>query len=367
MMIRSSKVLALTVLLSLVACVSAGTRSTDAASADQKQATQAQRPPANTIPTFEVDSTWPKDLPPNWTWRRPTEPQSDVLGINVDSRDHVWITHRGQIVEYDTDGKLLKVLPRPGEQGQYTTIHGMYLDHKGNMWTTAREEHQVLKLSLDGKVLLAIGENRVTAGSNDTLHMGRPAEVYVDAQTNELYVADGYTNHRVVVFDAETGKYLRHWGAYGKRPDDAARDRAVAGEFAKVTQFQVPHGITGSRDGLIYLADRTNSRIQVFRRNGEYVTEGFTRTGTGGAFSVALSPDPGQEFVYVTDGTQHRIWIFRRSSMEVVGQFSSEGRAPGQVGRPHNITTDSRGNIYVAEADPGRRAQKFVFKGYVPR
>ncbi len=333
----------------------------------QAQPSQAARPPANMIPSFVVDSAWPKDLPPNWTWRRRTEPQSDVLGINADSRDHIWITHRSQIAEYNADGTLIKVLNRPGDPGQFTTIHGMYLDHKGNMWTTAREEHQVLKLTLDGKVLLAIGEHKVTAGSNDTLHLGRPAEVYVDAQTNELYVADGYTNHRVIVFDAETGKYLRHWGAYGKRPDDSARDRPIPNDFAKVTQFNVPHGITGSKDGLIYLADRTNSRVQVFKRNGEYVTEGFTRTGTGGAFSVALSHDPGQEFVYVTDGTGHQIWILRRSTMQVEGKFSREGSAAGEVGRPHNITTDSKGNIYVAEADPGRRAQKFIFKGWVPK
>ena len=115
---------------------------------------------------------------------------------------------------------------------------------------------------------------------------------------------------------------------------------------------------------MIYLADRTNSRVQVFKRTGEFVKECVTRPGSGGAFSVALSHDPEQEFVYVTDGTQHRIWILRRSSMEVVGQFAHEGREPGEFGCPHNITVDGIGNIYVAEADPGRRTQKFTFKGW---
>jgi DNA-binding beta-propeller fold protein YncE len=297
-----------------------------------------------------------------------------VLGINADRNDHVWVTNRSLIAEYDPAGNLLQVLQKPLPPGQtaaagqpqptYSTIHGMYLDHKGFLWTTVRDEHQILKMTRDGKIVFALGKYKQTAGSLDSTTMGRPAEVYVDETTNELYTVDGYTNHRVMVYDAETGKLLRFWGAYGKKPDDAARDRPVAGQNAAVSQLNVPHGITGSRDGLIYVADRTNSRIQVFKRSGEYVTEGFTRTGTGGAFSVALSPDPAQEFVYVTDGTGHTIWIMRRSTMAVVGQFSKEGRAPGEVGRPHNITVDSHGDIYLAEGAPGQRAQKFVFKGW---
>jgi DNA-binding beta-propeller fold protein YncE len=337
----------------------------------------ALKPPPGAVPRFELDPTWPKTLPPTWTWRDTTVRGSDVLGIHADARDHVWISNRGQIAEYDPTGNLIKVLDRPappipppaaGEQPRgYSAIHGMYLDHKGFLWTTGRDEHQILKIAQDGKLVMALGVFGQTAGSLDSTRLGRPAEVYVDEQTNELYAVDGYTNHRVVVFDAETGKLLRFWGAYGKRPDDAARDRPVAGQNAAVTQLNVPHGITGSRDGLIYAADRTNSRIQVFKRNGEFVKEAFTRTGTGGAFSVALSPDQAQEFVYVTDGTGHRIVIMRRSTMEVIGQFSREGRAPGEVARPHNITVDSQGNIYVAEAAPGQRAQKFLFKGWMPK
>jgi DNA-binding beta-propeller fold protein YncE len=186
--------------------------------------------------------------------------------------------------------------------------------------------------------------------------MGRPAEVYVDPVTDELFVADGYTNHRVVVFDAETGEYLRHWGANGEAPFDGPRAEAPR------LQFRVPHGIVGSRDGKIYLADRTNSRVQEFDRSGKFLQEGVTRQGQGGAFSVALSPDPQQEWVYVTDGTEHRVWILRRSDMRVVGQFGREGFEPGEFGRPHNITVDSNGNIYVAEASPGQRAQRFVMQ-----
>ncbi|MBI4521178.1 MAG: hypothetical protein HY701_10095 [Gemmatimonadetes bacterium] len=319
------------------------------------------------VPSFAVDPTWPKTLPETWTWRQPEARQSDVLGINADAQDHVWVTTRGEIAEYDPQGNLLQVWsPRSANPG-FTTIHGLFLDHNGFLWTTAREQHQVLKFTRDGRLVLSIGKFNETAGSNDAERMGRPAEVYVDPQTNELFVADGYTNRRVVVYDAATGRYLRHWGAYGNRPDDNARNRPSDTDPSPAPAFAVPHGITGSRDGFIYLADRTNSRVQVFERSGKFVRERVIRPGTGGAFSVALSPDPQQEFVYVPDGTQHRIWILRRRDMEVVGQFSREGRQPGELGRPHNITVDTRGNIYVSEADPGRRAQKFTPRGVAGR
>jgi len=327
-----------------------------------------QETSAGRVPLFEVDTSWPETLPPTWTWRQPEESQSDVLGINADRGGHVWVTNRGIVAEFDPQGKLLQHWDARVQPGQ-TTIHGLYVDHNDFVWTTARDQHQILKFTRDGKHLLTIGTFGETGGSANTALLGRPAEVYVDEATNELFVVDGYTNRRVIVFDAATGRYLRHWGAYGRIPDDEAGDRPVAGEFAAVSQLSVPHGIAGSRDGLIYVADRTNSRIQVFRRNGEFVQEAFTRRGTGGAFSVALSMDPAQEFVYVTDGTEHRVWILRRSDMSVIGQFGQLGGGAGEVGRPHNITVDPSGNVYVSEGSPpntafGRRAQKFAFKGF---
>ena len=319
--------------------------------------------PAREVPAFEVDASWPLALPETWVWRQRDLPQSDVLGINADGQDHVWVTHRGLVAEYDPQGNLLQTWNARPEGSGFTTIHGMFVDHNGFVWTTAREQHQVLKFTKAGKLVLAIGKFGETAGSHDTERMGRPAEIYVDPETNELFVADGYTNRRVIVFDAATGRYLRHWGAYGKQPDDSARARPSDTDPTPAPQFQTPHGITGSRDGLIYVSDRTNSRVQVFRRNGEFVMERVIRPGAGGAFSVALSRDPRQELVFVADGTEHRVWILRRDGMEVVGQFSREGSGPGELGRPHNITVDSQGNVYVSEADPGRRAQKFVPRG----
>jgi DNA-binding beta-propeller fold protein YncE len=243
----------------------------------------------------------------------------------------------------------------------------MWIDKEGFVWTTGRENHVVLKFTHDGQLAQVIGTYDVTNGSDDHDAMGRPAEIWYDDATHELFVADGYTNHRVVVYDGLTGRYLRHWGADGKPPCDLPRDQCPN------LQYSTPHGIVGSRDGLIYVSDRQNSRVQVFDHMGNFKMQGITREGTGGAFSVALSPDPQQRFVYVTDGTQHRVWILRRSDMQVLGSFSEAGHLPGQMGRPHNITVDSKGNIYVSEGDPpelgnlvGQRAQKFVLKSMPP-
>ncbi len=311
---------------------------------------------ASTPPTFKVDTSWPQSLPAGWNWDHgPDTRSSDVLGIRADAQDHIWVTSRGTVAVYDPDGKLLQSWSAQ-ENRKYTTIHGIWRDHDGNIWTTGREQHVVLEFTPTGKLIKSIGIYNETRGSDDKETMGRPAEVYVDPATYELFVADGYTNHRVVVFDAATGRYLRHWGANGEAPFDGPREQAPR------LQYRVPHGIVGSRDGKIYLADRTNSRVQEFDRSGNFLQEGITRQGRGGAFSVALSPDPQQEWVYVTDGTEHRVWILRRSDMEVVGQFGREGFGPGELGRPHNITVDSNGNIYVAEASPGQRAQKFVMQ-----
>jgi DNA-binding beta-propeller fold protein YncE len=255
-------------------------------------------------------------------------------------------------------------------------------------------------------VSLVIGKFNETGGSNDTTLMGRPAEIWVDPADNEVFVADGYGNRRVVVFDGASGKYLRHWGAYGKRPEDPARrgggggGGAAGGAPAAQTvpaeppqQFSVPHGIVGSRDGLIYLADRANNRIQVFRQNGEYVAERILRPrcgaqekatwtpkrpcGTEATFSLGFSHDGPQTYLYSADGGSHFITVLRRKDLEIVDEFGGPGVGPGQLGRPHNLSVDPSGNIFVAEAagpqvkhpttgadvEAGYRAQKFTFKG----
>ena len=342
---------ALVVLLALLGCGPAP---------EAGEALEAAAAPdfTNGVPSFEADMGWPASMPEGFEW-------GQVLGINADAQGHVWVTTRGQVAEFDPEGNPVQVWSARGPEGQWSVIHGLFVDHNDFVWSNAREQHQILKFTRDGELVMTIGTLDETGGSNDPNLLGRPAELYVEPTTNELFVVDGYSNRRVIVYDAETGEYLRHWGAYGEVPDDEARNRLSEDDPTPALQFAVVHGITGSHDGLIYVGDRTNSRVQVFRHDGEYVTERVIREGNGAAFSVALSHDPEQTFLYVADGTEHRIWILRRETMEVVGQFAREGSGPGELGRPHNLTADSRGNIYVAEADPGMRGQKFEFKGLV--
>ena len=329
------------------------------------------------LPSFEADVSWPI-LPPDFEW-------GQVIGIATDSHGHVWTSSRSEIAEWDRNGTLVQSWSARGPEGNWSVVHGLFIDHNDFVWTNARESNLTLKFSRDGQHLMTIGRFDETGGSNDTELMGRPAEIWVDPLDNEVFVADGYANRRVIVFDGETGEYLRHWGAYGERPDDAYRPAPTVGEPSR--QFRTPHGIAGSRDGSIYVADRANNRIQVFRQDGAFVNEKILRQrcapedqpevpecGREAAFSVGFSSDDAQTYLYVADGGSHVIVVLRRSDLEKVDEFGGPGTGSGQLGRPHNLAVDLDGNLFVAEAagpwivDPARgdsvqagfRPQKFT-------
>lgn len=342
---------------------------------------------APSVPSFKPEPGFFK-LPADFKW-------GQVIGIFADSRGHVWTSSSGRIAEWDANGKMVQSWDARGPDGKWSTIHGLFVDHNGFVWTNARESNLTVKFSRDGKPLLVIGKFDQTGGSNDTTLMGRPSEIWVDPADNEVFVADGYGNRRIIVFDGATGKYLRHWGAYGKRPEDPPAGAAGAAGAEQVpaappVQFRTPHGIVGSRDGLIYLSDRANNRIQVFRQNGEFVREKILRPrcgaqekatwtpkrpcGNEATFSVGFSPDAAQTYLYSADGGSHFITVLRRSDLEIVSEFGGPGVGPGQLGRPHNLSVDPQGNIFVAEAagpevkhpttgatvQAGFRAQKFA-------
>jgi len=351
-----------------------------------------QAAPLKGVPQFAADPKWPV-LPADFTW-------GQVIGIFADSKGHVWTSSRGRISEWDPQGKLVQSWDARGPDGKWNTIHGLFVDHNGFVWTNARESNLTVKFTRTGQVALVIGRFDQTGGSNDTTLMGRPSEIWVDAADNEVFVADGYGNRRVIVFDGASGKYLRHWGAYGRRPEDQGASGAGGAGGANDTvpaappqQLRVPHGIVGSRDGMIYVADRANNRIQVFRQNGEFVREKILRPrcgaqekatwtpkrpcGNEATFSLGFSHDGPQTYIYSADGGSHVITVLRRSDLEVVSEFAGPGVATGQLGRPHNLTVDPAGNIFVAEAagpevkhpvtgatvEAGFRAQKFTFTG----
>ena len=335
------------------------------------------------MPRFEVDPFWPDPLPNNWTL-------GAVAGVHVDAQDHVWIVQRPNsltdaeiwlttnqavccapapsIIEFDQEGTLVQAWGGPGVGFDWPENgHGIFVDHTDSVWTAGngRNDSHVLKFTRDGRFLLQIGRPGMNdTGSNSHEHFNRPAQVVVDQSTNEAYVADGYGNRRVVVFDADTGAYKRHWGAYGERPDDAAPN-APTYEGPLARQFNTLHGVQVAKDGLVYVADRRNNRIQVFQKDGTFVKEGpiarETR-GFGVAYELAFSADPGQQFIYVADGTNNRIWIVARASLDVLGYFGQRGRYAGQFHHSHSLAVDSLGNVYVGETQ-GKRLQKFTFQG----
>lgn len=361
--------------------------------------------PAATLPAapaqagesrYQVDASWPKRLPNNWI-------VGQVSGLAVDLQDHIWIIHRPAsltpeeaaaaqnppaamccvpappIIEFDGDGNVVQAWGGPGAGYDWFQLeHGIHVDAQGNVWVGGNgdSDNHVVKFSRDGKFLLQIGQAGRRLGSNDTATLGGPAAVEVDAAANEVYIADGYKNKRIVVFDATTGAYKRHWGAYGGTPVDGPlvppTEQTLNGEpYDPATppsrQFRGPvHGVALSTDGLVYVTDRMGNRVQVFRKDGTYVAEVLIRPETrslGTAWDVALSRDPEQRWLTVSDGSNHVVWLLDRKTLTIEEPFGSGGRNAGQFGWVHNLDIDSKGNVYTAEVETGKRVQKFARVG----
>ena len=253
----------------------------------------------------------------------------------------------------------------PGEGYRWPdSEHGIFIDHLDNVWLggSGGDDAHILKFTRDGEFLLQIGRHGQGEGSNDLANFGQPAEIDVDPETNEVYIADGYGNRRVAVFDADTGEYKRHWGAYGNRPTDEAY--SYDPDAPPSQQFGRPvHCATLSDDGLVYVCDRVNDRIQVFERDGTFLNEvviaGRTR-GFGSAFDVDFSPDGDQSVLYNIDGMNQKVWLIDRSSLEILGSFGFGGHMAGGFTAAHSLAVDSSGNIYVGETLEGKRVQRFV-------
>ena len=329
------------------------------------------------VPQFRVDPFWASELPNNWIL-------GQVSGLAVDNQDHVWIVHRPRtldarqrgeegmccvpappVIEFDPNGNVMRSWGGPSDSYEWPqSEHGIHVDHQDNVWIggNGSGDAHVLKFTADGEFLLQIGRAGQSTGSNDTENLGRPASIEVDPTASEVYIADGYGNRRLIVFDSSTGEYRRLWGAYGEQPDDMDLP-AYDPTSEPIRHFRSPvHGIAIASDGLVYVADRTNNRIQVFQKNGQFVTEAFVRPetlGSGSVSGVTLSQDGDQQWLFVPDGTNNVVWIVDRSSLEVVDYFGRLGKNAGQFYRLHNLAIDSRGNLYTTEVNVGQRLQKF--------
>ena len=336
-------------------------------------------------PLFEVDPLWPKPLPNHWLLGM-------TIGVWVDEQDHVWIIHRGAptlhdneraldlkvgecctaappVLVFDMAGNLVRAWGGPGIGYEWPeSNHGVHVDYKGNVWIggNGAKDAQVLKFTRDGKFLMQMGHSGKNAGSNDLENFGRVAKIWVDAKTNEAYIADGYLNKRVAVLDADTGKMKRYWGAYGNKPDDANLGKYDP-KAAPTQQFRNPvHCVERSNDGLVYVCDRANDRVQVFRPDGSFVKEAFfakETLGSGSAWDIAFSKDAEQRYIFLADGTNEKVRVIDRNSLQEITNFGDGGRQPGQFYGVHSIAADSKGNLYTTETYEGKRVQRFVYKG----
>jgi len=363
------------------------------------QATQA--------PRFETDPFWPKAMPSNWLLGM-------TIGVGISADDHVWIIHRGNdpgqlpptelavrkegaprvgeccsaappVLEFDAAGNLVGSWGGQPKDNSYDwpeSNHGIVVDHKGFVWIGGNggSDAHILKFTRDGKFVAQYGKKNArlkeggapgakpnfVANSMDMNNFGRVAKIFIDPKANEGYVADGYFNHRVAVIDLDNGKIKRFWGAYGNPPtDDNLGPYDPAAPIAK--QFRTPvHCAERANDGLVYVCDRPNDRLQIFTSEGKFVKEVWVAKDTradGSVWDVAFSKDPQQRFLYMADGVNEHVRVFNRQSMEELYNFGYGGRQPGMFLGVHSIAVDSKGNIYTTETYTGRRLQKFTFKG----
>lgn len=367
------------------------------------------------IPAFEPDPWWPKQLPNNWIL-------GNISGVHVDSKDQIWVMQRANtrpldmaddysargfgeccqpapsVVVFDQAGNVVKawggqnlkpiVVAETGSIFQtpegldWPREHGIFVDHKGNVWTGADlGGYTVTKFTNDGKLIWQKGSGaRASKGNMDPEVFSGTSGIFVDPTTNEAFLADGYGNKRVAVLDADTGAMKRIWGPYGvPNPPEVPRAQLPGAGSKVLYDPNAPpsklwgdtlHCIELSRDGLVYVCDRSNNRIQVFKKDGTFVKEGFVKTQTkslGSTFDVAFSQDAAQKFMYVADGSNHQVHILVRDTLEHVGSFSHGGRGPGELGLAHVIASDSKGNVYVGETINRNRIQRFKYTGMSKR
>ena len=338
------------------------------------------------VPAFQVDAAWPA-IPNNWVL-------GEVTSISVDRQDHIWVLHVPQsipeaqranaappVLEFDAAGKLLASWGGPGDGYEWPgREHGIFVDANDFVWIGGRagwpkptaagnSDDMILKFTTAGKFVMQIGRRGQSKGNTDTENVHQATDVFVDTRAKEIYAADGYGNKRVIVFDSETGKFKRMWGAFGNPPPSTFGPNAAVPQPQTTPdgppEFGLPHSVKVSSDGIVYLADRINNRIQLFTTEGKYLRQvrlAAVNNVTPVPAGFAFSPDKKQQYLYVVDSGPMQIIIYDREKMVEIGRVGMRGPKTGEFDIIHHMATDSKGNLYGAEIVTNRRAQRFVLQ-----
>jgi hypothetical protein len=365
----------------------------------------AQKPPV-----YKVDPAWPKRLPNKWSMQQ-------IVDIYVDKDDHIWALNRAddvrpdelgaattpprseccvlgpEVLEFDTEGNVLKAWGNqtyvPGWPGRLQTLA---VDREGNVWMSGTKPGDgVVKFSSDGKLLWDFGHRGPKVPAEQLKQDNQQTAIFppgigafdFDEDAQEIYISDGFLNKRILVYDMNTGAFKRGWGGHGiplsEIDNDPTPPYDIAGPPPDQKQFAPAlHCVHVSKDGLVYVCERGSDRIQVFTKQGKFVTSFFVHPSTqargpncggiwslkdppcGTVFNLTFSHDPQQKYLLVADGTNNMVWILDRKTGSVAGSFGGNGRYAGQLHWIDSVAVDSKGNVYTGEVEDGKRIQKFV-------
>ncbi len=368
----------------------------------QAQVVEGQAVDANGAPLYRVDPFWPKSLPNNWSMQQ-------VTGIGVDDQDIVWFLNRPnapdpleiiaesdpravlccvlgpQIIAVDQGGDVVHAWGGPDYEGWPAGLQTVIPDSQGFVWVGGtRAQESIQKFTRDGELVWDFG-HRVPQGvqwqenNQEVDNFAQKGRFQIDEVENEIYIID---QKRVVVFDASSGDFKRGWGGHGMPLSDITNEPIPGYEWdggpPPEEENFVPamHFVEISNDGLVYIGERGQNRIQVFTKAGEWQQDIYVSPNTpsqrtcgsldwmpgpcGTMYKMVISVDPEQKYLFVADAANNVIWSVDRRSGETLGHFSRPGRLAGELNFPNAISMDSKGNIYTGEVSNGKRIQKFV-------
>lgn len=280
---------------------------------------------------FEPIERW-GTLPEGWRY-------VECAGVAVDRKDNVFVFTRGEhpVIVFDRDGRFL----RSWGEGLVRRAHAVTIDADEMVWLTDDLHHTVRKFTPDGKLLLTIGDADKPSELQGGKPFNRPTHVAICPKTGFLFISDGYGNSRVHKY-APDGRHVMSWGEPGTDPG----------------QFNLPHNVATDAEGLVYVADRENHRVQIFDGQGRYQGQWnhlhrpcglFADRRHGGLLYVGELPTQLAVNAEVAN-LGARVSIVKLDG-ERVGRVGGRfaGEKPGELIAPHGCVVDTRGDLYVAE------------------